>query len=97
MEALPGREGDAESFLGEAVRRQMAEPGTLRIFAMRLSEKQFAVFSTFENDQAMIAHVNGPVAAWIEQCRPAFFVAPYNVTQTQIFALKDHDEFATYG
>lgn len=91
MQARAGREDDARAFLVEAHRRiSTEEPGTTSFHAMELGEGRFAIFNTFRDDAAFLAHVQGPVAAWVQSRNPDLFVEPYAITRAQVFAVKPY-------
>lgn len=91
MQARAGREDDARAFLVEANRRiTEGEPGTTRFHAMDLGEGRFAIFNTFADDAAFLAHVQGPTAAWVQARNPELFTEPYAITRAQVFAVKPH-------
>jgi quinol monooxygenase YgiN len=90
MQARPGREVDARAFLAEATRRITdGEPGTTSFHAMDLGGGAFAIFNTFRDEAAFLAHVGGPVAAWVQASNADLFVAPYAINRAQIFAVKE--------
>jgi quinol monooxygenase YgiN len=95
MKAKPGYERDARKFLEEALRRISAEePGTTSFHALELGDGAFAIFSTFADEAAVGAHVQGPVGAWVQEKNPELFDAPYAVTQSHIIALKPNAQAA---
>lgn len=91
MQARAGREDDARTFLVEACRRITdGEPGTTSFHALDLGEGRFAILNTFRDEAAFLAHVQGPVAAWVQARNPELFTAPYAITRAQSFAVKPH-------
>lgn len=89
MQARAGREDDARAFLIEANRRITdEEPGTTGFHAMDLGEGRFAIFNTFVDEAAFLAHVQGPVAAWVQAQNPDLFTEPYAITRAGVFARK---------
>ncbi|AUW58898.1 antibiotic biosynthesis monooxygenase [Sphingobium sp. SCG-1] len=91
MQARPGRETEARSFLEEAHRRiARDEPGTTSFHALDLGNGSFAIFNTFVDEEAVMAHVNGPIAAWVQATNPDLFVEPYAITRAKLFAHKPH-------
>lgn len=88
MEAREGKEEEARAFLAEAARRLESEPGTTSFRAMQTGEREFAIFNSFADEDALMAHINGPVAAWVQASNEALFTAPYAITQCQVFAAK---------
>lgn len=88
MEAKPGQEAAVHAFLIEAAVRLEAEVGTTSFRAMELGEGRFAIFNTFRDEAALIAHVGGDVARWVQGSREELFIAPYAITRCKIFAAK---------
>jgi len=89
MQAKPGHEADARAFLQEATRRiTEGEPGTTSFHALDLGEGAFAILNTFADEAALMAHVQGPTAAWVQASNPELFTDPYAITKAQLFAIK---------
>ncbi|HMO74967.1 MAG TPA: antibiotic biosynthesis monooxygenase [Sphingopyxis sp.] len=88
MEAREGKEEEARAFLVEAARRLESEPGTTSFRAMQIGTREYAIFNSFVDEAAVEAHVNGPVAAWVQERNPELFTAPYAITRCQVFAAK---------
>ena len=88
MEALPGKESEARSFLTEAARRLNGEPGTAQFYAMQVSDREFAIFNVFSDADALTAHIEGEVAKWVQASREELFVGPYKITSAEILATK---------
>lgn len=89
MQAREGREADARAFLEEATRRIIVEePGTTSFHALDLGDGAFAILNTFADEAAFMTHVQGPVAAWVQQSNAELFTEPYAITKAQLFAMK---------
>jgi quinol monooxygenase YgiN len=89
MQAREGREADARAFLEEATRRITAEEsGTTSFHALDLGSGAFAILNTFADETAFMTHVQGPVAAWVQESNADLFTEPYAITKAQLFAIK---------
>lgn len=88
MEAKPGKAAEVRDFLIEATRRMGEEPGTTEFFSMEIGERQFAIFCTFTDPDALQAHIAGDTAKWVLAKQPELFSAPYDIVQTTILATK---------
>jgi len=88
MEAREGKEAEAQAFLVEAAKRLESEPGTTSFRAMQTGPRDFAIFNSFVDEAALMAHIGGPVAAWVQSQNEALFTAPYAITKCQVFAAK---------
>lgn len=89
MQAKPGKETEAGSFLVEACRRITAdEPGTTSFFAIDLGEGRFAIFNAMANEEAFATHVGGEIAAWTQEMNGELFTGPYEITRGEVIAFK---------
>jgi quinol monooxygenase YgiN len=70
LEAKPGREADAESFLKSALPLVQAEPATIAWFAIRLGPSTFGIFDAFPDEAGRDAHLSGRVAEALMQKAP---------------------------
>lgn len=86
MQAQPGKEAAARAFLAEAARRLGDEPGTTSFRALDLGDGAFAIFNSFRDEAALMAHVQGEVAQWVQAQQPLLFTAPYAITRAPVFA-----------
>jgi quinol monooxygenase YgiN len=88
MEAKPGQEAAAASFLEQAQPVVEDEPGTIAWFAVRLSESEFAIFDVFEDDNARADHLGGDVAAALLREAPQLFVEMPTIERIDVLAAK---------
>lgn len=61
IEAKPGKEQEVAEFLRSAQGIVEGEPGTLTWYAIQISPSRFAIFDTFNDDEARQVHLNGQV------------------------------------
>lgn len=63
LQAKPGKEKEVEDFLRSAAPVVAEEPGTITWYAIKEGPQSFAIFDTFDDEQAREAHLKGKVAA----------------------------------
>ena len=88
MEAKPGKEADAESFLQSAVPLVNDEPETVAGFAIRLNDSTFGIFDVFPDDAGRDTHLNGKVAAALMAQAPDLFSGSPNIQKIEVPASK---------
>jgi quinol monooxygenase YgiN len=88
MEAKPGQEAAAASFLEQAQPVVDEEPGTIAWFAVRLSESEFAIFDVFPHENARADHLGGDVAAALMREAPQLFVEMPTIERIDVLAAK---------
>ena len=63
VEAKPGKEAVVAEFLKSALPLAVAEPDTVRWYALKINENTFGIFDTFETEDGRSAHLQGQIAA----------------------------------
>lgn len=63
LEAKPGKEGELETFLRDALPLAKAELKTSVWYAVKFGPSTFAIFDGFENEEGREDHINGAIAA----------------------------------
>ena len=82
-------QGDAvETFLREGLAAVMAEPGTTTWYAVRFGDREFAIFDTFPDDAARLAHLAGKVGQALAARTAELFETAPNVEYAQVLAYK---------
>ncbi|MDQ3327406.1 MAG: antibiotic biosynthesis monooxygenase [Chloroflexota bacterium] len=76
MEAMPGKEAEAEQFLNAGLPMAQAEPETTAWFGIRLGPSTFGVFDVFPDDSGRQAHLSGQVAAALKSSVGELFAEP---------------------
>jgi quinol monooxygenase YgiN len=84
LEARPGKEGDAETFLKSAQPLAVNESGTLKWYAMKIGPGKFGIFDTFANEDGRNAHLNGEIAKALGARANELFVAPPRIDKVEI-------------
>ena len=88
MEAKPGKEADAESFLQSAVPLVNDEPETVAWFAIRLNDSTFGIFDVFPDDAGRDAHLSGKVAEALMAQAPDLFSGAPDIQKIAVQASK---------
>jgi quinol monooxygenase YgiN len=88
LEAKPGKEGDVEKFLQDALPLVTAEPQTTAWFALRLGPKTFGIFDAFPDEDGRRAHLGGKVAAALMAKAPELFSIPPVIENCDVMAAK---------
>jgi quinol monooxygenase YgiN len=87
LRAKTGHEEDVENFLREALPIVDEESGTLLWFALRFGPSTFGIFDAFPDDDARQAHLNGRVAAGLQENASLLDGAP-SIEQVDVLAAK---------
>ena len=86
LEARPGKEADAETFLKSARPLALDEKGTLKWYAIKVGPGRFAIFDTFANEEARKAHLTGEIAKALGAQADKLFAVPPKVEQIEVLA-----------
>jgi quinol monooxygenase YgiN len=88
LEAKPGKEGDVETFLTEALGLVLEEPKTTTWFALRFGPSSFGIFDAFPNNNSREDHLGGKVAAALMARAPELFVKQPVIEMVDVLAAK---------
>ena len=90
LHAKPGKEKEVVDFLHSALQLVNGEAGTISWFAIQEGPSAFAIFDTFNDEEARDAHINGPVAAALmEKAKSGdLFLTPPEIHKLDILADK---------
>jgi quinol monooxygenase YgiN len=88
LEAKPGREADAESFLKSALPLVQAEPATIAWFAIRLGPSTFGIFDAFPDEAGRDAHLSGRVAEALMQKAPELLSSAPTIEKLDVLSDK---------
>ena len=88
LEANPGREEDAATFLLGAVTLAEDEPLTTTWYALRFGPASFGIFDTFPDDIGRRAHLRGKIAAALRERAPELFVDPPEIQEVDVLSAK---------
>ncbi len=79
LEALAGKEADAEAFLRSAQPLALDEKATLKWYAIKLGPGKFGIFDTFANEAGRNAHLTGEIAKELTARASELFAVPPHV------------------
>jgi quinol monooxygenase YgiN len=88
MEAKPGKEEEVAKFLEGALPLVQDEPGTITWYAIRISQTEFGIFDTFEDDSGRQAHLSGKVAEALMANASELLAAPPDIKPVDLLASK---------
>jgi quinol monooxygenase YgiN len=88
LDAQPGKEGELETFLVDALPLVEGEPQTLAWFAVRTSESSFAIVDVFPDEAGRQAHLDGPVAAALIEKASELLVTAPEIERVDVLAAK---------
>ena len=88
LEAKPGKEAEAASFLESALPLVDAEPETIAWFGIQIGKSTFGIFDAFPTEAGRQAHLTGKVAQALMAKAPELFVGSPNIQQVDILASK---------
>lgn len=88
LEAKPGKEGDVETFLIEALDLVNQEPDTTSWYALRFGPSSFGIFDTFPDGDGRQDHLGGPIAAALGARAAELFASPPQIEMVDILAVK---------
>jgi quinol monooxygenase YgiN len=86
LEARPGKEADAETFLKSAQPLALDEKATLKWYAIKLAPGKFGIFDTFANEAGRSAHLTGEIAKALGARANELFAVPPQVEKVEVLA-----------
>ena len=86
LEARPGKEVDAETFLKSAQSLALTENGTLKWYAIKLGPRKFGIFDTFASEDGRNAHLSGEIANALGARANELFATPPQIEKVEILA-----------
>jgi quinol monooxygenase YgiN len=88
LEAKPDKADDVAAFLQQGLQLALQEASTPVWFALRLGPSTFGVFDAFGDEQALQAHLNGPIAQALMVNAPALLAAPPAIERLDVLGAK---------
>ena len=88
LEAKPGKGEDLGKFLEGGRDLAAAEPGTVTWYAFKITDTQYGIFDTFDDDPARRAHLNGQIPAALGQVADELLAAPPDIRTVDVLAVK---------
>jgi quinol monooxygenase YgiN len=88
LEAKSGREETVAEFLRDALPLVEQEPQTTAWFALRIHASSFAIVDAFPDESGRRAHLDGAVAAALEESAPELLAQPPLIEHIDVLAAK---------
>ena len=88
LEAKPGKEADVAAFLAKGLELAQQEATTPVWFALRLGPSTFGVFDAFEDEAALQAHLDGPIAQALMAQAPQLLASPPVIERVDVLGVK---------
>lgn len=88
FEAKPGKEAAVAEFLQQGLVLSKEEPLTRQWYALKLSDRVFGVFDTFETEDGRQAHLTGKIAQALMASAPDLFTGAPTIERIDILGAK---------
>jgi quinol monooxygenase YgiN len=88
LEAKPGKGEDLGTFLEGGRDLAAAEPGTVTWYAFKISDTQYGIFDTFDDDGGRQAHLGGQIPVALSQVADALLATPPDIRTVEVLAVK---------
>jgi quinol monooxygenase YgiN len=88
LEAKPGKGEDLGKFLEGGRNLAAAEPGTVTWYAFKITDTQYGIFDTFDDDPGRQAHLNGQIPAALGQVADELLATPPDIRTVDVLAVK---------
>jgi quinol monooxygenase YgiN len=88
LEAKPGKGDDLGKFLEGGRDLAAAEPGTVTWYAFKISDTQYGIFDTFDDDNGRQAHLNGQIPAALSQVAEDLLATAPDIRTIDVVAVK---------
>ena len=88
IDALHGKDAEAEGFLRGAIDPVREEPATTAWFAIRFGRSEYGIFNAFPDDAGREAHLAGPVARMLTGEVGKLFERPPLIERLDVLAFK---------
>lgn len=86
--AQEGRGDEVQAFLRDGLAAVIEEPGTTTWYAVRLGDRDFAIFDTFPDDTARFAHLAGKVGRALIARTPELLDGMPKIEHAEVLAYK---------
>jgi quinol monooxygenase YgiN len=88
LEARPGKGEDLAKFLEAGRDLAAAEPGTVTWYAFKISDNQYGIFDTFDDDTGRQAHLSGQIPAALGQVAAELLARAPDIRTVDVLAVK---------
>jgi quinol monooxygenase YgiN len=88
LEAKPGKGEDLGRFLEGGRDLATAEPGTVTWYAFKITDTQYGIFDTFDDDAGRQAHLGGQIPAALSQVADELLATAPDIRTIDVLAVK---------
>jgi hypothetical protein len=88
LEAKPGKGDDLGKFLEAGRDLAAAESGTVTWYAFKISDSQYGIFDTFDDDDGRQAHLSGQIPAALSQVADDLLATAPDIRTVDVLAVK---------
>jgi hypothetical protein len=88
LEAKPGKGEDLGKFLEGGRDLAVAEPGTVTWYAFKISDTQYGIFDTFDDDAGRQAHLGGQIPSALSQVADTLLATAPDIRTVDVVAVK---------
>ena len=88
LEAKPGKGDDLGKFLEGGRDLAAAEPGTVTWYAFKISDTQYGIFDTFDDDGGRQAHLGGQIPAALGEVAEELLAKAPDIRTVEVSAVK---------
>jgi hypothetical protein len=88
LEAKPGKGDDLGKFLEAGRDLAVAESGTVTWYAFKISDSQYGIFDTFDDDTGRQAHLGGQIPAALSQVADDLLATAPDIRTVDVLAVK---------
>jgi quinol monooxygenase YgiN len=88
LEAKPGKGDELDAFLKAGRELAVAEQDTVTWYAFKIDDNNYAIFDTFETDDARAAHLAGQIPQALGQVAPDLLASAPNIRTVDVLAVK---------
>jgi quinol monooxygenase YgiN len=88
LEAKPGKGDELGKFLEGGRDLAVAEPGTVTWYAFKISDTQYGIFDTFDDDAGRQAHLGGQIPSALSQVADTLLATAPDIRTVDVVAVK---------
>lgn len=88
LKAKSGKDREVEEFLRSVLSLAEKEQGTITWFAIRFGRGEYGIFDSFMDDEARLAHLDGPMARALRDREDELFDRPPHIQKLTVISDK---------
>jgi quinol monooxygenase YgiN len=88
LEAKPGKGDDLGKFLEAGRELAVAEPGTVTWYAFKISDTQYGIFDTFDDEEGRQAHLGGQIPVALGEVAEELLAKAPDIRTVDVSAVK---------